>query len=132
MYTAFSICIVPIKLIQSLHAFTETNKQKYTINFFYKFCKCWSNNSPGGTSGAHTTCYEEIPVLLLLPSLFQELCLHGLHCLLSAQASWLCQMSINISIFNRIFSNAWSQKSVPKCLCSMPVRKLKSSCGYFF
>ncbi len=29
----------------------------------------WSSNGPGGTSGAHTTCCEERPVLLRVPSL---------------------------------------------------------------
>ncbi len=28
----------------------------------------WNNNGPGGTSGAHTTCCEERPVLLRVPS----------------------------------------------------------------
>ncbi len=64
---------------------------------------CWGANSrpflmnsngPGGTSGAHTTCCEERPVLLRVPSPAPGACLHDSQCLLSAQASWLCQVRV--------------------------------------
>ncbi len=56
----------------------------------------WNSINPGGTSGAHTTCCEERPVLLRVHAWLQELCLQGSECLLSAQVSWLCQVRVTI------------------------------------
>ncbi len=47
-----------------------------------------------GLLGAHTTCCEERLFSCEFLAWLQELCLHGSQRLLSAHASWLCQVRV--------------------------------------
>ncbi len=77
-----------------------------------------NSNGPGGTSGVPTPlAVKKDPFSCEFLAGLQELCLHDSLCLVSAQASWLCQVCVTVSSSKRICICMCGYVCMCVCVC---------------